>query len=69
MPLAQLWKAFSLSNCDRKWYHTFPFLSFWIAQHKNKATVLLTKSSANPTASVSVSPLSILFAHTPARDD
>lgn len=25
MPFIQLWKAISLSDRDRKWYHTFPF--------------------------------------------
>jgi len=25
MPLIQLWKAIFLSECDRKWYHTFSF--------------------------------------------
>lgn len=48
---------------------THSLFSFWLAQHKNKTTVLLNKSSANPTASVSVFPLSILFVHLPVGSD
>lgn len=48
---------------------THSLFSFWLAQHKNKVTVLLSKSSANPTASVSAFPLSILFVHIPVGDD
>lgn len=68
MPLAQLWKAFSLPNCDRNG-STHSLFTFWLAQHKNKATVLLSRSSANPTAGASVFPLSILFVHIPAGHD
>lgn len=66
-----------LSNCGRQSPYpavigngtTRSLFSFWLAQHRNKATVLLRKSSANPTASVSIFSLSIIFVHIPAGDD
>lgn len=48
---------------------THSLFSFWLAWHKNEVTMLLSKSSTNLTADVSIFYLSIIFVHIPAGVD